>query len=66
MRFLRPFKGFIRMLHRLLRVFLSGLVIFFPVVHGRSAMFVSGKFVKLGSSLMRIVWHVVFPSNWPL
>jgi hypothetical protein len=38
----------------------SGLVIFFPVVRGGSAVRVCGEFVELGSSSVRLIWHTVF------
>jgi hypothetical protein len=36
----------------------SGLVIFFPAMCVCCAVRVSGEFVKLDCSLVRIVWHV--------
>jgi hypothetical protein len=48
---------FKRILQGLLGVFVSGQVIFFSVVHCRSAMCVRGLFVKFSGALMRIVWH---------
>jgi len=35
----------------------SGLVVFFSMVHGRRAVRVRRKLVELGSSLVRITWH---------
>jgi hypothetical protein len=40
----------------------SGLVIFFPVVRGGSTVCVCGEFVKLGSPLVRLIWHRVSTS----
>jgi len=57
MRFLRPLESFIGMFHCLLGVFVSALVIFFPVVGGGSTMRVSGEFMEFGSSLVRVIWH---------
>jgi len=57
MRFLRPLNRFIGMFHGLPRKFVAGQMIFFPVVRGGSAVRVGRKFVKLSSSLVRIIWH---------
>jgi hypothetical protein len=54
---LRQLKCFVGMFQRLFGVFVSGLMIFFPVVHGRSTAGVCGEFVELGSSLVRVTWH---------
>jgi hypothetical protein len=35
----------------------SGLMIFFPVVHGGGTVRVRGEFVKFGSSLVGVFWH---------
>jgi hypothetical protein len=40
-------------------MFVSGLVIFFPMVRGGGTMPVRGQFVEFSSSLVRIVWHSV-------
>jgi len=40
-------------------MFLSRLVIFFPVTYRRGAVRVRGSFVQLRSALVRIVWHGV-------
>ncbi len=48
---------------RLFRMFVSGLVIFFPVVCGGASVRACGEFVEFGSSLMRVIWHRVFPSQ---
>jgi hypothetical protein len=37
----------------------AGLVIFFPVVRSGGTVRVCGKFVELGSSLVRVIWHSV-------
>jgi hypothetical protein len=50
------------MLHRLFGMLVSGLMIFFPVVHGRSAVGMCGEFVELGSSLVRVTWHYFISS----
>ncbi len=57
MRFLRPLESFIGMFHRLLGMFVPGLMIFFPVVRGGSAVRVCGEFVEFGGSLVRFIWH---------
>jgi hypothetical protein len=43
-------------------VFVPGLVIFLAMMHGGDAMSVRGKFVKLSSSLVRIIGHKVLRS----
>jgi hypothetical protein len=45
------------MFHRLLGMFVPGLMILFPVVRGGSAVRVCGKFVEFGGSLVRFIWH---------
>ena len=57
MRFLRPLESLVRMLQCLFGMLVPTLVIFFPVVCGRSTMRVCGQFVEFGSSLMRVIWH---------
>jgi hypothetical protein len=57
MSFLRPLEGFIGMLQRLLGMLLPSLVVFFPVVCGSGMVCVRGKFVELGGSLVRVIWH---------
>jgi hypothetical protein len=52
MSFLRPFEGFVGMFHCLLGVLVSGLVVFFSVVHSGGAVRVCRELMKLGSSLM--------------
>ncbi|MCU1317875.1 MAG: hypothetical protein JWN63_3197 [Candidatus Acidoferrum typicum] len=59
MSFLRPLEGLIGMFQCLFGMFVSGLVIFFPVVRSGGTVRVCGKFVELGSSLMRVIWHSV-------
>jgi len=59
MSFLRPLESFIGMFQCLFGMFVSGLVIFFPVVRGGSTVRVCGKFVVLGSSSVRVIWHSV-------
>lgn len=58
-RFFRLLKGSSGMLERLARVFMARLVIAFLVVRRRDPMGVRGKFVKLGCSLIGILWHNV-------
>ena len=60
MSFLRRLESFIGVFKCLFGMLVSGLVIFFPVVHGGSAMRVAGEFVEFGSSLVRVLWHSVF------
>jgi|SRR5579864_6069209 len=55
----RPLHSLTRMFQRLFGMLVSGLVIFFPVVHGGSSMRVRGEFMEFGSSLVRIIWHSV-------
>ena len=66
MGFLRPLESFIGMFQCLFGMFVSGLVIFFPVVRGGSTVRVCGEFVELGSSLVRIIWHSVSHPGGPL
>jgi hypothetical protein len=47
------------MFQRLLGIFVSGLVIFLPVVHGGSTVRVCREFMKLGGSLVRVTWHSI-------
>lgn len=57
--FLRPFESPLGMFQCLSGKLVSGLVIFFPVVHGGNAVRVRGEFVEFGSSLVRVIWHCV-------
>ena len=59
MGFLRPLECFIGVFQRLFGIFVSGLVIFFPVVHGGSTVGVCGEFMELGSLSVRVIWHSV-------
>jgi hypothetical protein len=59
MSFLRPLESFIGMFQCLFGMFMSGLVIFLPVVRGGSTVRVCGEFVELGRSLVRVIWHSV-------
>jgi hypothetical protein len=52
MSFLRPFESSVGMFHCLLGVLVSGLVVFFSMVHSGGAVRVCREFVKFGSSLM--------------
>jgi hypothetical protein len=47
----------VRVLHRLLRVFVAGLVLAFCVTRRRRTVGVRGLFVQFRGSLMRIVFH---------
>ena len=58
MSFLRPLESLIGMFQRLPGMLVSGLVIFFVVVCGGSAVCMCGKFVEFGSSSMRVLWHI--------
>jgi hypothetical protein len=58
---LRRLKGFIGVFQRLFGMFVSGLVILFPVVCRGGTMSVCGEFVEFGRSLMRFVWHSTLP-----
>jgi hypothetical protein len=57
MRFLRPLQSLASMFQRLLGMLVPRQVIFFPVVHRRSAVRVRRQFMKFRSSLMRVVRH---------
>ena len=59
MSFLRPLESFIGMFQCLLGVFVSCLVIFFPVVRSGSTVRVRSEFVKFRSPLVRVIWHGV-------
>ena len=52
MSFLGCLESFIGMFKRLFGMLVSGLVIFFSVVHGGSTVRVCGEFVEFGSSLV--------------
>ncbi|GAC1616111.1 MAG: hypothetical protein PVS2B2_13430 [Candidatus Acidiferrum sp.] len=66
MSFLGPLEGFIGMFQGLLGMLVSGLMIFFSVVHGSGTMRVRGEFVKFCGSLVRIIWHLLCASNTAL
>jgi hypothetical protein len=66
MRFLRPLHDLIGMFHRLLGMFVSRLMIFFPVVRGGCTVRVCREFVELGSPLVRVIWHGVSHFQQPL
>lgn len=59
MSFLGPFVGLVGMLHGLPGMFVSGLMIFFSVMHRSTAVRVRREFVELGSPLVRFIriWH---------
>jgi hypothetical protein len=59
MSLLRPLESFVGMCHGLLGMLVSGLVFFFPVVHGGSTVRVCGEFVEFSSFLVRVSWHRV-------
>jgi hypothetical protein len=52
MSFLRRLESFIGMFKCPFGMLVSGLVVFFPVVHGGRTVRMGGKFVEFGSSLM--------------
>jgi hypothetical protein len=62
MSFLGRLERFIGMFKCLFGMLVSGLVIFFPVMHGGSSVRVRGLLVKFGSSLVRVLWHIIPPS----
>jgi hypothetical protein len=66
MSFLGRLERFTRVFEGLFGVFVSGLVIFFPVMHGGSTVHVCGEFVEFGSSLVRVLWHSVFHPRYHL
>jgi hypothetical protein len=49
--------GLVGKLHRLARMLVTGLVVFFSVMNSGSAVRVSGLFVKFCGALMRIARH---------
>jgi hypothetical protein len=57
MSFLRQLESPSRVLQGLSGMFVPRQVILFPVVHSSSSVRMGSKFVELGGSLMRIVWH---------
>ena len=57
MSFLRQLESFICVFQRLLGMLVPGLVILFPVMYGGHTVRVRGKFVELGGSLVRVIWH---------
>jgi hypothetical protein len=59
MSFLRPFESAIGMFHCLLGVLVSGLVIFFFMVHGGGAVRVCREFMRVSGSLMCVIWHSI-------
>ena len=65
MSLLRPLRSFIGVFQRLFGMFVSGLVIAFRVVRGRSPVCVRSKLVELGSSLVRVIWHKIPHPWWP-
>jgi len=58
--FLRQLESFGGVFQCLSGMLLPGLMIFFSMVRRGTAVRVGGKFVELGSSLVRIVWHGIF------
>jgi hypothetical protein len=65
MSFLGRLERFIGMFQRLPGMLVSGLVIFFPVMHGGSTVRVCGLLVEFDSSLVRVLWHSVFHPRCP-
>jgi hypothetical protein len=59
MSFLRRLECFMGVFQRLLGIFVSGLVIFFPMVHGGSTVGVCGEFMEFGGPSVRVIWHSV-------
>ena len=45
------------MFHRLFRMLVSGLVIFYAVVHGGRTVSVCSRFVEFRGSWLRVIWH---------
>ena len=63
MSFLRPLESFSGMFQCLLGMLVSGLMIFFSVMHGGGTVRVGGEFVELGGPLVRVLWHGVSLSS---
>jgi hypothetical protein len=59
MSFLRRLESPIGMFKRLFGMLVSGLVIFFPVVHGGGAVGVGSEFMEFGSSLVQVIGHSI-------
>jgi len=57
MRFLSPLHRLICIFHRLLRMLMPCLVVFFPVVGSGRPVCVRRQFVEFGCSLVRVIWH---------
>ena len=45
---------------------MSGLVVFFSMVHSGGAVRVCREFMKFGSSLMCVIWHSISSPQWLL
>jgi hypothetical protein len=63
MGFLRPLERLRGVFQSLLGMLVPGLVVFFSMMRGGSAVRVCRKFVELGGPLVRVRWHVVFLSS---
>jgi hypothetical protein len=63
MSFLRPLERLRGVFQGLPGMLMSGLVVFFSVMNGGSAVRVRGAFVELGGPLVRVRWHVIFLSS---
>jgi hypothetical protein len=66
MSFLGRLERSIGMYKCLFGMLVSGLVIFFPVMHGGSTVHVCGEFVEFSSSLVRVLWHSIFHPRFHL
>jgi hypothetical protein len=58
MRFLSPLHRLICIFHRLLRMLVPCLVVFFPVVSSSCPVCVRRELVEFSCSLVRVIWHV--------
>jgi hypothetical protein len=65
MSFLRGLQGFVGMFQGLLGMFMSGQMIFFPVVHSSGTVRVGREFMELRRSLMRVIGHSDFRPCMP-
>jgi len=61
MRVLRPLERFLGVFEGLLRELVPGQVVAFAMLRSRGPVGVRGKLVKLGCSLVRVIWHVFLP-----
>jgi len=65
MSFLRSLQSFVGMFHGLFGMLMAAEMIFFAMVYGCGAVGMGRLFVKLRSSLMRIIWHGEFRPRLP-